>query len=260
MNDPTLAFIRDAQWQFWGVIVGILGIIAAFLIYWVSRQHKQLSLYVRSQSSIVNVNHVSSRIAVLFDGNQVSSLTSIEVVLKNTGSAPILRTDFDVPLVFGFSENARILDAKATLDRGAVEAQIDHNDTAATLQPLLLNSGDKIVLMFLVENHKMGDVRTGGRIIGVRNLKYTDDIELPTFLRKPLALALLSEGVGAVFVLLFVLLVSNSPAGQPVDIWWGLFIPLALLLFALFFATLGVLAVVLSFAMEVWRAYKRKRT
>jgi len=173
--DQLLALFRDPQWQFWGVVVGLLSIAVAFIVWWLSREHKELSYTVLSEAAIVNpADDVGGRLQVLFDGEDVKNLTAVVLSLTNTGNTPILRTDFDEPLTIRFADGAKILDATGIGSPDTLVAKVDHTVDVATLQPLLLNSNDTISLAFLVDNHVRGKVRIGGRIVGISQTKHVD--------------------------------------------------------------------------------------
>lgn len=171
--DQVLAFIRDAQWQFWGVV-------AAFVFWWLSRQHRGLTYTVLSEATVVDpTNDMGGRLQVLFDGKDVRNLTSVVLALTNTGNAPILRTDFDEPLTIQFAEGAKILDAEGISSRYSLIAKVDYTSGMAILQPLLLNSNDTIHIAFLVDNHVRGKVRIGGRVVGVSQIRRVDADKAP---------------------------------------------------------------------------------
>src|ERR1700690_189338 len=82
----------------WGVIlVGVLTIIAPFLVYvWTKQASGKALTYDFTAAQILNLSHdFNSRLKISFDDLPISSASIISLTVKNSGGSPIQRTDFD---------------------------------------------------------------------------------------------------------------------------------------------------------------------
>ena len=146
-----LDLLRDPLWQILGVFLTMLGIVAAVWIYWLQRQTKELAFGIISSRRLIKASdEVSSRITMQLDGKTVTNLYLIIFALKNSGDQAIVKADFERPLRITFPGGC-ILSATVTSQFPRnIAAEVESDDHHAQLRPLLLNSGDQVVLQLLV--------------------------------------------------------------------------------------------------------------
>ncbi len=145
--------MEQAKWKIakvlGGVILPILGIIFP-AIFWYYDNSRALVVKLTSSVPLQPAKIQSlSAVVVMIDGAPVESAYLSTIEILNSGSKPILASDFDAPMALNFG--------KAKLKRATVEKsdpsdllpQISVKDDQVLLHPLLLNAGDKIAISVL---------------------------------------------------------------------------------------------------------------
>lgn len=169
LPEPYLSFLRDPAWQFVGVILALAAIAVSCWIYVRQRQRRRVSYQRLTSVEVLTVKeHMAGRVTVLFDGNPVKSMHIITMKIWNSGSVPILATDFVEPLSLLVDSSAHLLSADIVSATPInLRPVVKTEGSLATVQPLLLNPSDSFVVKLLVQD---GDdyVVPVGRIVGVR--------------------------------------------------------------------------------------------
>lgn len=165
--------LRDGVWQFVGVLVGVIGILVAIIIYYFQRQQKELAFGTMLDRNLLNVSdQLAQKVIVTFDGDPVKNIRMVLLGFKNSGTSPILETDFQQPVRITFGNEAKLLSVEVTSQVPSnlkiVASHIPESD-CVELAPLLLNSGDYFVLQALVSVQQLS-VAVDARIVGVASL------------------------------------------------------------------------------------------
>lgn len=146
-----LELLRDAIWQFIGAVLAVLSIGAAFWIYWLQRQTKELAFGIVSSRRLLSVaDEVSSRVTVQLDGKTVKNLHLLVYGLKNSGHRAIAQGDFERPLSISFLDGQVVSAEVASQVPSNLGATLVITETRVELQPLLLNAGDQILFQVLL--------------------------------------------------------------------------------------------------------------
>lgn len=147
-----LDILRDGIWQFVGAVLALLAIPFAYWLYLLQRRYKELAFGVLSQRALLSVHSdIAQRVQVSLDGTPVEHVFLIVLGIKNSGNVPILPADFLRPLSVTFGTSARLVSCTVSAQRpGNLGATVTQISDALTLQPLLLNPLDQVVLQVLV--------------------------------------------------------------------------------------------------------------
>ena len=146
-----LDLLRDPVWQFIGALLAILGIAAAFWIYWLQRQTRELAFGIVSSRRLLSVaDELSSRVTVQLDGQTVKNLHLLVYGIKNSGHRSIAANDFERPLSISFADGRIVSAEVASQVPPNLGARLDASESRVVLQPLLLNAGDQILLQILL--------------------------------------------------------------------------------------------------------------
>jgi len=142
--------------------------ITVLIVFQWWRQRKVFSCTVVSHYPLVDVSkNFSQRVKILFDDKQVDKVSLIVIELRNNGWVPIEDKDFYEPVAMNFGESAEIMSIETVESRPkTLKANTVWQGACLTLEPLLLNRGDRIKLKLLVHNFKP-PVSVSGRIKGI---------------------------------------------------------------------------------------------
>lgn len=183
---------RDPTWQFIGAFLSFLAIIVSIFLYLIQRHRKSLSYKIISQSPLlIAEEEVSGKIQILFEGKPAQDVYLIVLKIANSGTLPIIGTDYEWPINLSFGQKTQILSvaiSETNPKNLKVNAKVE--DGKAVLNPILLNSGDSIRLKILVSNFD-GQICVDGRIIGVKKIRESKKDKMISFI-SPYILMMLS--------------------------------------------------------------------
>jgi len=130
------------------VILFALGILIWY--YW-QRDVKQLSYGIVAQGPLVSIrDNVEGRLKVSYAGKPVQNLNLTILRVMNTGNQSVKPEDFKRPLSFTFA--APLLSAEAgAANPPDMGASVRYGGRTATLNPLLINSGESVDIKVLVD-------------------------------------------------------------------------------------------------------------
>lgn len=165
-----LDLFRDPIWQFLGFLLAILSLGFTFWIYWHQRQIKELAFGNISSRRLLSISdEVSSRVKVELDGIPVNNLHLLVYALKNSGHKAILPSDFQKPFTISFNKG-KIVSAEITAQLPLnLDAKIEITETEVELRPLLLNTGDQLLLQVLLSASEP-DINVDARILDISKL------------------------------------------------------------------------------------------
>lgn len=145
--------LRDPVWQFVGVVLAALSVAAAFWIYWLQRQIKELAFgLLSSRRPLAIADELSSRVTVELDGKSVGNLHLLVYGLKNSGHRAVAPTDFQSPLRILFTEGQVVSAEIAAQTPTNLGAKLLASEAEVALQPLLLNPGDQVLIQVLLSS------------------------------------------------------------------------------------------------------------
>jgi hypothetical protein len=150
------------------VLIGAVGLVAAFFIYRWQRQRKGLGVAVLTDRPLL-MTPSPFAVTVHHDGKVVGEPWLIVLRIANTGNVPIEASDFERPLsiTFPYSE---VLSAEVTGVRPVeLTATLRTDGPTVTLDPCLLNPTDLIEVQCLLDGSH--DLQVECRAVGVRSVE-----------------------------------------------------------------------------------------
>jgi hypothetical protein len=174
-----MKIFKDPVWQFVGVVVAVIALIATVIIYLIDRPVKRLQVQILSNSPLISVNtDISSQIQILYNDKPVQSLSLILLRFENVGNEPIKETDYSEPIRILLSPQAEVgeVSVQETKPEG-----IDLNPKVSATNQIeiaktLLNPGDQVVIKVLALNND-GTLEVKARIAGISNLEILSALE-----------------------------------------------------------------------------------
>jgi hypothetical protein len=177
-KEKAMDFLRDAAWQFVGMILALLGIFVSILVYLKQRQVKGIAYEVISDTSVLSIQEeVKGKIQVLYNGTPVEEAHLVVLRIRNFGTASVSPADYILPLTFDFGENAEILDTEIleTVPNDLKkEIALDKSSHEVMMKPILLNSQDSIKLKVLVT--RIDQINVGARINGMPRIYKSEEL------------------------------------------------------------------------------------
>jgi len=151
-------------------ILAILALCLTAFLFLVARRRKRLT-YSLSNTPVLGIHEAvnPSRVQILFDGTPVTEVRLAILTVTNVGNEPILVNDFERPLLFVWSEPAKILSAEVTeVNPDSLKPTIRTGVHEIALDPLLLNAGDWLRIKALI--NQVGKLSVDARVIGVKRI------------------------------------------------------------------------------------------
>ena len=197
MSETLLVLLRDPIWQFAGFLISLLSIAAPFWIYFRQRPARKLTHRLVSKRLALFAPHLpSNQIQILFDGKPVQNVDLLEVLLKNTGSSAILPVDFIKPIEISLGKDTEILSTAVVHEYpSGLNARLATSDRAITIEPLLLNPKDTLIVRILTTGQKPS-AEVVARVVGIATismLKSRRALNLPWILW--LLVTVISQGL-----------------------------------------------------------------
>ena len=143
-----LEFLRDGAWQAIGTI---LAVFVAIFIYYLQSQRKELAFGILSSQELLTVSQeIAQRVQITFDSIAIKQLHLVNIGIKNSGDKPILKEDFSRNFEIDINGKGKVLLAETIKQFPTyLEVNIIATDSKIEINPLLLNSGEYLVIKVL---------------------------------------------------------------------------------------------------------------
>jgi hypothetical protein len=213
--------IPPNKWSVISAVAAVAALLVPFFLYIIGHQSKDLSVATVSRAVLVNLSEGGS-VTLTYNGTSVSHLTATTIEVRNDGTRPIERSDFERPLLIRFPKSSSIL--AATLgEKEPVDLQptVSLEAGAITIAPLLLNPGDR----FRVTAQLLGDFdepAIEARISGIRAISRQPFRDLSVKSPRPFATTGVLATCGYFYLAGLISLSSRPPHARSV-----IFLPLA---------------------------------
>lgn len=213
-------FLRDQIWQFIGAFLGFVAIILTFVIYRLQYRSKELTVRNKFHFQLIpeSQDDLKGKIEIRYENEPVQKVYVVFITIENTGTEPILPTDYIRPITFYFGKNARILTAEvieqhpdyleAVLEPVVFESSPEVGvlpviqENKRTLSKVLLNTGWYIRVKFLISQYNRTEI--SGLIAGVKEIKEqtTDEKLVPRLIK----LSFIPLGLMGTFIIIALIL------------------------------------------------------
>lgn len=168
------------NWKWLATIaVSIAAVIPAWMVMYPS-DGKELSYELKSVSSLITTDIGSNgALKLVYEDSTVSYPYLTVVKIENTGTLPILKSDFDGPINITLGSNIKILDISILEKKPeAININISENDEGIHIAPTLLNSKDFITIK-IITGGVTPTPNVIGRIAGVTDIYQFETTENP---------------------------------------------------------------------------------
>ena len=168
----------DPIWQFIGVILAVVAILATFIIYYLQKERKRLSYQILNENRILTFSEeLEGRLQVLFEGNPTNDISLLVIKITNTGNKAITATDYETPIKFHTGNDSKILSAAITsVNPSNLNISLVVDEIDFLIQPILLNPKDSIEIKCLVSDYS-DSLKVEARIAGVTKIFNSGELQ-----------------------------------------------------------------------------------
>jgi hypothetical protein len=171
-----------------GMIVFSVIVTGIFWFFW-QKESKRIVVIADNPVSIVSLGKDKvDGLELFYNSKQIESLSVVNVLLKNSGNAPIKIEDFSVPL--NIRVGGTIASGPILVENSPPQVRPKFkivNDSTIEIVPLLLNPDDAFKFRVDVINLKNDKpaIEVDGRIVGVKNINMVSKDEGAKFIEVP---------------------------------------------------------------------------
>jgi hypothetical protein len=207
--------LKNTDWKFFvSLLVGVLGVGAS--IYWPFadlRGHGLTLSLVSSASLQPSAGSPIQDLQVTLNGSRIENPYLSSLTIINSGSKPILSSDFDTPLGITVQGQATLVTAQisGSTPKG-IPVDLKVEDGRVKILPFLSNPGDEVNLVVITSG--IPNLIPSARIAGVREIVVQDLTQVQA---KPLA-ALAAGLIAATCFFLYTYLLSRGRLLQRLEV------------------------------------------
>lgn len=189
----------DRKWTAVSAIAAILSLFLPLVLFSINRDTKELTVETVSNAILVDLSKPElSSVKLTYNDVPVSRLSVATIEFRNSGTRPIERADFELPIVLRFQDSVDVL-AVTLSDKmpNDLSPVINSNMKGISVAPLLLNPGDQFRITVQLRGN-FNEPTVEARISGV-----------PSILRRmhpasdPSRRGFLLMGIGAVLTVFY---------------------------------------------------------
>lgn len=156
-------------------ILALLGLTIPFAQWIFSEKEKSISYKIISTQQLLPNN--KSGLSVFSQEKKIENATFYRLVIKNNGTIPILRSEFDEQISIKVGEKSEVLYAEiASTIPPSLSAKINKKENFITIDPLLLNPDDAIEISLGVSGEN-GQPTITGHITGIKNITIDNSLD-----------------------------------------------------------------------------------
>ena len=164
--------IQENQKWIISTIMAALALIIPIALYMFSLTEKKLEYEVISQSEIIGKDISMDKIEIKIGEESVNCISISTFKIRNSGTEPILKSDFERPILIMFSEGTKIYTSKLKHKIPEnLSLKYRENGNNLLIEPLLFNSGDEFEMEILSSSNSYPKIDT--RIAGVKEMTTT---------------------------------------------------------------------------------------
>jgi hypothetical protein len=162
------------DWKFLATIVfTIAGLVIPVFIWQVDLSSRSLTLRLVSTSPLQPVSNIQN-LQISLNGQNIESpyLSTLELI--NTGSKPVLSSDFDTPLEIFVKGGAKLISAETSNTTPKnIPVKISNAEHGASVSPFLSNPKDSITISVITSGPAPA-FEPRARIAGINEVGYED--------------------------------------------------------------------------------------
>jgi hypothetical protein len=157
-----------------GTAISLAAIAVAYWIYRRQRRVKKLECRLVTQGPLFTTREeAEGKLQIFYGKRQVRDTKLVILRISNSGTEPILESDFNEPLNVNFGEGSEVLSAGvlSTSPEGLLPAVMTKG-SSLKLSPMLLNQQDSISIKCFVEGGSK-QPKVGGRVVGIPKIEWS---------------------------------------------------------------------------------------
>ncbi|MCJ7425041.1 hypothetical protein MUP01_12370 [Candidatus Bathyarchaeota archaeon] len=162
----------NVWWQVLGSMLTVLAIVVSIILYLKNRNRKRLSYGATSVAVLPSVETpIRSKLKIFFEDKIVKQIYLNTVTIANSGNQPIKREDYERPLSLNLEKQTQLLSVKLSKKTPeSLQPSFSVENEKVIINPVLLNSGDQIVLTILTDRDVSNSLKVDARIVGVKEV------------------------------------------------------------------------------------------
>ncbi|MCL4274949.1 MAG: hypothetical protein KJZ77_13840 [Anaerolineales bacterium] len=163
--------LRDSVWQFWGVVVAIIGVVLSAIFFLAQKNKKRLAYQVLTDTPLLSVSdEIKGKIKIEYEERSIQNIHLVILKVENIGNIDIPASDYEKGIVFNFP-NSEILSAEVSeTSPKNLKPALKIEPFSLIIDPIMLNKKDHIVCKIIFAN--FGDViEADVRILGVKDIE-----------------------------------------------------------------------------------------
>jgi hypothetical protein len=164
------SLLRDPIWQFLGVVIGVIAILASYNIFVLQRPDRNFEVRILSMAPLLDIaDEVKDDVEIRYQGQTVTDLTLILLEVQNVGKAPITASDFERDIRVGFGKEAKALGLWIVFASppNLSPDVIWIGGEGLHIEGVLFNPGDRIVIKLILMDAGSQQIQVDTRIIGI---------------------------------------------------------------------------------------------
>ncbi len=169
-----MEILRDPIWQFWGAVISLLALVITSAIFILQRNKKRLAYYVLTETPLLSIDdEIRGKIKIKYGRKNIQNIQLVMMYLGNKGNVDIASSDYEQPILFSFPDSEILSAEIVEVSPKNLTPTMSTEMSKLTINPILLNKGDYIVIKLLFSNYSK-QITADTRIIGVKEIEKAD--------------------------------------------------------------------------------------
>jgi hypothetical protein len=136
--------VSKLKWPLASAVAVTGGIIVPIVLFIIGRESRALTVATVAVTTLADLSDSTlAPLELTYKGRHVMRVTTASIEVRNSGTHPIHRNEFERPIVLKFGRMGKILAAVVGYEDPAnLDPLLSFDSTSVTSAPLMLNSGD----------------------------------------------------------------------------------------------------------------------
>jgi len=159
------------DWQFWGVVVGILGVFVTVIIFYLQKNRKRLAYQVLTDTPLLSVgDEIKGRVKITYDNKDIQNVHLVVIKIENVGNVDIAASDFARPMAITFPNSEVLSTEVSETFPKTLNPILNFGRSGVSIEPVLLNKKDFLTIKF-VFSHYENKIDVNAHILGVKDIE-----------------------------------------------------------------------------------------
>jgi hypothetical protein len=162
------------DWQFWGVVVGLVAILITVILFLAQRSKKRLAYYLLTETPLLSVDdEIKGKIKIRYGRKSIQNIHLVLLYIWNKGNVDIATSDYEQPIVFSFPDSEILSAEVVEVSPKNLQPTIMAELSKLTVDPIMLNKGDFMTIKLLFSDYAK-QVDANARILGVKEIEKSE--------------------------------------------------------------------------------------